>query len=77
MEREGALARLSCQYRQFVTVTVLGGEGGLTVKPVLTVAVKDPRRNLPRSYWTTREVLPAPLSPTRTVCRERERWGGG
>lgn len=49
------------------------GEGvhGLTVKPMPTVAVKDPGRNLPWSYWTSREVLPTPLSPNKIVCRER------
>lgn len=46
---------------------------GLTVKLMPTVEVKDPGMNLPWSYWTSREVLPTPLSPTRIVCRESHR----
>lgn len=43
----------------------------LTVKPMPTVEVNDPGMNLPWSNWTSREVLPTPLSPTRMVCRLR------
>ena len=46
----------------------------LTVNPMPTVAVKDPGINFPWSYWTSREVFPTPLSPTRMVWREGERW---
>lgn len=49
---------------------------GLTVKPMPTVEVKDPGMNLPWSYWTSREVLPTPLSPTRIVYRGSHRRGG-
>lgn len=45
-------------------------KSGLTVKPMPTVEVKDPAMNLPWSNWTSREVLPTPLSPTRMVCRQ-------
>lgn len=43
----------------------------LTVKPMPTVAEKEPGMNLPWSNWTSRDVFPTPLSPTRMVCKGR------
>lgn len=36
-----------------------------------TVAEKEPGMNLPWSNWTSRDVFPTPLSPTRIVCKEQ------
>lgn len=43
----------------------------LTVNPMPTVAEKEPGMNLPWSNWTSRDVFPTPLSPTRIVCKDQ------
>ena len=40
-----------------------------TVKPMPTVAAKEPDENFPRSNWTRSEVFPTPLSPTNIVWK--------
>lgn len=44
-----------------------------TVNPIPTVAAKFPGWNFPVSNWTSRDVLPTPLSPSRIVWKEKER----
>lgn len=46
----------------------------LTVNPMPTVAEKEPGMNLPWSNWTSRDVFPTPLSPTRMVCKRPTKW---
>lgn len=43
-----------------------------TVNPIPTVAAKFPGWNFPVSNWTSRDVLPTPLSPSRIVWKEKE-----